>query len=227
MAERSAKQFPEFTWFDKFTRITTQIEDNESRIRFIAAIVDYATLGVEPELEFPYNVFFETIRDDIENSLNARGNNKGGRPPKKPPVSEGDKPEETGGSEENENLEKPPVSEGSETSENPFLYKPMPKPSPIPKPKPKSKGAKKFAPPSREEAEAYKAEAGLTETDVGTFLDYYEANGWKQSNGNPIKDWKATMRNWNRRQKTFRSSKSKPQTQEVNPEYAQYCRPDW
>ena len=29
------------------------------------------------------------------------------------------------------------------------------------------------------------------------FYDYYEANGWK-INRNPMKDWKATVRNWER-----------------------------
>lgn len=215
MAERSAKQFPEFTWFDKFTRITTQIEDNESRIRFIAAIVDYATLGVEPELEFPYNVFFETIREDLENSLYARNKNKGGRPPKNPPVSEEDEPEETGGSEENENLEKPPVSEGSETSENPFLYKPMPKPSPIPKPKPKSKGAKKFAPPTLEEAKAYCEEHGYTFVNVENLWNYYESQGWKKANGQRITNWRSAFAGANAR--------DKPQTQEVSDLAAKYA----
>ncbi len=35
--------------------------------------------------------------------------------------------------------------------------------------------------------------------DVQQFLDHYEANGWKQANGNRLKCWKATVRNWGRR----------------------------
>ena len=35
--------------------------------------------------------------------------------------------------------------------------------------------------------------------DVGRFFDYYEACGWKVGN-KPMKDWKAAMRNWNRRE---------------------------
>ena len=34
--------------------------------------------------------------------------------------------------------------------------------------------------------------------DVHMFIDYYESNGWKVGN-NPMKDWKATVRTWNRR----------------------------
>ena len=27
-------------------------------------------------------------------------------------------------------------------------------------------------------------------------MDYYAAQGWKLSNGNPMKDWRAAVRNW-------------------------------
>lgn len=35
--------------------------------------------------------------------------------------------------------------------------------------------------------------------DPQHFVDYYEQQGWKLSNGNPLKDWKAAIRNWERR----------------------------
>ena len=35
--------------------------------------------------------------------------------------------------------------------------------------------------------------------DPGRFVDYYGQQGWKLSNGNPMKDWKAAARNWARR----------------------------
>ena len=35
--------------------------------------------------------------------------------------------------------------------------------------------------------------------DADAFRDHYESNGWKQSKGAAIKDWKATVRNWGRR----------------------------
>jgi hypothetical protein len=36
--------------------------------------------------------------------------------------------------------------------------------------------------------------------DCETFLDYYESNGWKIGKV-PMKDWKATLRNWDRKTK--------------------------
>ena len=62
------------------------------------------------------------------------------------------------------------------------------------------KGAKqssRFTPPTREEAAAYVKEQGLTRVDLDKFFDYYASNGWKVGK-NSMKDWKATLRNWNR-----------------------------
>ena len=35
--------------------------------------------------------------------------------------------------------------------------------------------------------------------DPEAFWDYYEANGWKQGGKAPIKDWKACVRTWERK----------------------------
>ena len=62
------------------------------------------------------------------------------------------------------------------------------------------KGAKtnsRFTPPTREEAAAYVKEQGLTRVDLDKFFDYYQSNGWKVGK-NSMKDWRATLRNWNR-----------------------------
>lgn len=36
--------------------------------------------------------------------------------------------------------------------------------------------------------------------DPDRFFDYYESQGWKLSNGNKMKDWKASCRNWHRKE---------------------------
>ena len=56
---------------------------------------------------------------------------------------------------------------------------------------------KKFVPPTVEEVEAYCRERENT-IDAQHFVDYYTANGWVQGKGKPIKDWKATVRTWER-----------------------------
>ena len=56
---------------------------------------------------------------------------------------------------------------------------------------------KNFIKPTLEEIKKYCEENNL-KIDCEYFYDYYEANGWK-INKNKMKDWKATLRNWNRR----------------------------
>jgi hypothetical protein len=55
---------------------------------------------------------------------------------------------------------------------------------------------RKFKPPTYEEVQAYKEERNAS-VDVDRFIDYYESNGWRVGK-NPMKDWKATFRNWER-----------------------------
>lgn len=61
---------------------------------------------------------------------------------------------------------------------------------------------KSFKKPTLEEIKAYMAEMNYT-FDAGQFYDHYEANGWVQGKGKKITDWKAAVRNWNRREKEF------------------------
>ena len=42
--------------------------------------------------------------------------------------------------------------------------------------------------------------------DPNAIFDFYEANGWVQGRGKPIKDWRASVRNWERRQDDFKKS---------------------
>lgn len=57
--------------------------------------------------------------------------------------------------------------------------------------------AKRKKPPSVDEVKAYVKEidAGI---DPNSFVDYYEARGWKLKGGDPVKDWKACVRTWMR-----------------------------
>ena len=55
-------------------------------------------------------------------------------------------------------------------------------------------------PPSREEVEAFVKAECLGKVNLDKFFDYYNANGWKVGK-NPMRDWKAVLRNWNRNEK--------------------------
>ena len=56
-------------------------------------------------------------------------------------------------------------------------------------------GNKTFQPPTIEEVKAYCSERGNS-VNPSAFLAHYEANGWVQGRGKPIKDWKAAVRVW-------------------------------
>ena len=79
------------------------------------------------------------------------------------------------------------------------------------KPKPKTPP---FIPPTLEEVKAYFAERG-TSINPEAFWAHYEANGWVQSRGKPIKNWKACLTTWEQRRGEFgtgHGSRARPQT---------------
>ena len=57
--------------------------------------------------------------------------------------------------------------------------------------------SKRFVKPTVEELEAYALEIDYN-LNAQAFLDYYDGNGW-MAGKNHMKDWKATVRNWKRR----------------------------
>lgn len=78
----------------------------------------------------------------------------------------------------------------------------------IEKEKPKGK-AKRFTKPTLEEVKAYCLERN-NNVDAERFYDYYEANGWKVGK-NSMKDWKASVRTWERN-----GYDSKPKAQQTS-----------
>lgn len=85
-------------------------------------------------------------------------------------------------------------------------YKPLLKglPSPIGIGKGKGKGSAEggnIGPlrPTLEEAIAFGAEISMSRERVESWFDHFQSNGWKVSGRAPMKDWKAALRNGNRR----------------------------
>ncbi len=64
---------------------------------------------------------------------------------------------------------------------------------------------RKFNPPTVEEVAQYINENSF-HINAEHFIDYYEANGWLVGK-NKMKDWKATVRNWERREQNNTSQK--------------------
>lgn len=84
--------------------------------------------------------------------------------------------------------------------------------------KEKTKGkAKRFTKPTLEEIQAYCKERN-NNVDAERFYDYYEANGWKVGK-NAMKDWKASVRTWERNG----YSDGKPQAKKQDD--SKWCKP--
>ena len=180
-----------FTCFDHFGTVLEQVPE-EYRGDLASAIILYGTKGIEPELDWQLMGMFEGLRNDIDNSVNAKNKNRGGRPKKT-----GDTEEENGGFANSETH----VSE----TENPCSEKSKPKLSQsklsqtkLDKENRRANRAK-FSPPSLSEVNQFWMDENLRGSPEA-FFDYFTAQGWKLSNGNAMKDWKAAARNWSRRQ---------------------------
>lgn len=57
----------------------------------------------------------------------------------------------------------------------------------------------RFKAPGEGEVSAYAAEIGCPDFDAAKFVDHYKSNGWKVGGKSPMKDWRAAVRNWIRR----------------------------
>lgn len=64
--------------------------------------------------------------------------------------------------------------------------------------KKKQKSESEFVVPSLEEVKKYITESNLN-VDAEFFYDYYQSRGWKLGKDIDMDDWKATVRNWNRK----------------------------
>lgn len=73
----------------------------------------------------------------------------------------------------------------------------------------KAKSVSRFIAPTLDDIQEYCREKGFN-VDAAAIYDHYTANGWVQGKNKPIKDWRAAVRQWARREGDF--SKPQPQT---------------
>ena len=73
---------------------------------------------------------------------------------------------------------------------------------------------KRFVKPTLEEVKEYCIERN-NNIDAENFIDYYNSNGWKVGK-NPMKDWKATIRTWERRNKEENNANNNKQPNKQN-----------
>ena len=68
--------------------------------------------------------------------------------------------------------------------------------------------ARRFTPPTLDDVLAYVRERG-SDVDPQRFLDFYASKGWMVGK-NPMKDWKAAVRTWEKREDTGNHSNPTP-----------------
>ena len=167
-----------------------ELPDDEAGI-ICKAIWNFAEKGEEPEdipqkLRPLWKVFrADLIQDDIDRANGAKGGNPSLLHPT--PVQGGLNPGSTGGDgglskekkrKEDKDKEKD-IDIGASAG---------------------GKQKKSFIPPSVEEVRQFCQENGYI-TDPELFVDYYQARGWYLKPGQQMKDWKASVRYWERNRK--------------------------
>lgn len=194
-----------FTFYRSFAEGLKGVDDATFR-RLVTAIMEYALDDEEPELSGIENTVFLAWKANIDASNKRKDNGKlGGRPSSENHRLSDEKPlvsdvETIGYEGENHRLEgtKPNIKE--KEKENIKVKE---------KEKENSKENKggRFAPPSLDEIKDYCLERN-NKVDPEGFYDFYQSKGWKVGNS-PMKDWKAAIRTWEKRDNRASPQKEK------------------
>lgn len=157
------------------------------RAAFLVALIDYGEKGIEPEGRPAWLPTFVTCKDRLNMSKEKR------EKAKRMAAARWGKDEDSTMQEDEQasctsmmhehDAELSRVEQSGEEKE-----------------KEGEKGKRKrFTPPTPEEVSEYAREKGLS-LDANDFCDYYGAQGWRLSNGNPMRDWRQAANRWARSQ---------------------------
>ena len=153
--------------------------------RFLYAVTNYLLYGVIPELDGTPGLIWGAIFPNLETTRKiALGRSKGGK------ASKTNNPNGRRG----KGAAAPDGDSNADTSDG----LPMDEEEESPKPRRKATPTR-FAPPSVDEVQNYVTSQGYTINAAG-FVDYYASKGWRVGSAT-MKDWKAAVRNWQRRER--------------------------
>lgn len=187
-----------FTVFEKFGDVCAEL-DVEDRKELIYAINMYGMFGEEIELPYMLKALFVSLKDDIDNSKEARAQGMKGASKRW-----GKKSSSKASTEDSTPSDEcvTPVYEKSigghvggyvdDAKNSDSQYKPNQANTSQANPK------KRFVPPSVDEVRSHCAEKGYT-FDPEAFVAFYESKGWKVGR-NPMKSWQAACTTWQKRQ---------------------------
>ena len=166
--------------------------------RLVRAMITYRASREEPKFNGNERFIWPAIKRDIDESIAAQevaanayreNGKKGGRPPKPNWNLENQKNQsgfsetkKTYGQGQGQGHRSKVKGHGQDNSPNPLQGIPH-----------------RFVQPTVDEVRSYCQERG-NDVDPDRFVDFYAAKGWKIGN-QPMKDWKAAVRTWEKREK--------------------------
>ena len=175
-----------FNAYHSYLKSIEPLNDAE-RGRLFTALLEYSSTGVTPDLRGNERFIFPTMKEQIDRDMQkyeAKCNkNRENVLRRYTDVNDGIRTD-TKSTKAKEKEKAKAKAKAKEKESTPPI-------SP-------SRGTR-FIPPTPDEVRAYCLERG-GRVSAEKWYDYYTANGWKVGK-NPMKDWKAAVRNWERTEK--------------------------
>lgn len=184
----------QFTFYKSFCDGIARIKNKAARCDAYEAIINYALNGVEPDLDKMPDAAataFILARPVLEASRKkAEAGSRGNPKTNDKDIETNRKDIETKpkDAEVNRKQEKEQVKEQEQMLKESTKEK-----------------RTVFKAPTVEAVAAYIREKGYP-IDAQHFVDYYQRQGWKLSNGQPMKDWQSAVRLWSRDKKPKKNS---------------------
>lgn len=202
-----------FTFMASFHRAAKALKDPAERLAFYEAIADYALSGEKQEdcselVRAMLELVYPVLERQRTNSLNRKKDVLKNEDSEEKDVLKNEdceknetKTKTERNQKENETKSKRNQNENETTPSLRIMDKDKDMDMDREKEKEKEKEMSgkpdtrtRFKAPSVDEVRAYAAENGYN-LDADRFVDYYTSNGWKVGR-NPMKDWRAAVRNW-------------------------------
>ena len=170
-----------FVFYRSFAEALNELPAEQYK-EVMVALSSYALDGALPDTDCMSQIarmVFTLVKPQIDANTKRRENgSRGGRPSAKPLVSENTDNKKPMVSKKASN-EKPNANANANVNAN------------------ANEKSKRFAPPSVDEVAAYCRER-KNRVNPQQFVDFYASKGWRVGN-QPMKDWKAAVRNWEQR----------------------------
>lgn len=179
----------QFTFYASFFDAVSRIKKKADRADAYDAICAYALREEDPDfskMSDAAQIAFLLIKPNLDSSRRKAKSGKDGGSKKANGKQNGSK-QEANCKQEQPAIEKEKEKEREKENEN-ECYPPTPLSG--------GTKAKRFIPPTVDEVAAYCQERG-NGLDPEAFVDFYASKGWMVGK-NPMKDWKAAVRTWER-----------------------------